>query len=120
MDSHHASIKLASTMDLQFLTMPNYTTAFPFEGRFEYRKAHQWMAANWHTSFYWIGAYIGIIFLGQHWMRSRPRYELRGPLALWNFLLAAFSIMGTYRTIPETIYMLNQKNGFHNSVCFPT
>jgi len=61
-----------------------------------------------------------IIFAGQHWMQKRPRFEMKGILALWNFLLAAFSIMGSYRTVPETFYILNRKNGFHHSVCFPT
>jgi hypothetical protein len=102
------------------VTMPNYTTIFELEEKFDKIPAQAWMEANWTTSFYYIGVYMLFIFAGQHWMKNRPRYEMTGALALWNFILAAFSIMGTYRTIPETFYILNRKNGFHHSVCFPT
>jgi len=108
------------TLNYGYVTLPNYPTFFDFEGKFDHIRAQRWMEENWTTSFYYIGVYMLIIFAGQHWMQNRPRFELRGPLALWNFVLAAFSIFGTYRTIPETVYILNRKNGFHHSVCFPT
>jgi hypothetical protein len=105
---------------VEYVTMPNYSTIFEFEGKFEYVRTHKWMEENWTSSFYYIGVYMLFIFAGQHWMQNRPRFELKGILALWNFLLAAFSIMGSYRTVPETFFILNRKNGFHHSVCFPT
>lgn len=104
---------------LDVITLPNYTTAFEFEWKFDHIESQQWMEENWTSAFYWIGIYMAIIFLGQSWMKDRPRFELRGPLVIWNFSLAAFSILGTYRTLPEIFHILNRKNGFHHSVCFP-
>lgn len=60
-----------------------------------------------------------IIFGGQAWMQNRPAYKLRRALALWNTLLAAFSIAGALRTLPEMIHVLS-KFGFYHSVCNPS
>lgn len=112
---HDAGLKTG--MDL--VTLPNYTTVFEFEWKFDHIESQQWMEENWTSAFYYIGIYMLIIFLGQSYMKDRPRFELRVPLVIWNFSLAAFSILGTYRTLPEIYHILNRKNGFHHSVCFP-
>lgn len=44
------------------------------------------------------------------------RFELRGLLALWNTMLAMFSIMGAIRTAPELFHVLRHYGLFH-SVC---
>ncbi len=49
-------------------------------------------------------------------MRDRPRFELRGALALWSALLAVFSVFGSVRTAPELLHVLN-KYGWEFSVC---
>jgi elongation of very long chain fatty acids protein 6 len=100
-------------------TLPAYTTLFPFEYKFEPIPAVNWMQNNWHTAFYWIGAYLVLIFGGRMWMRSRERFVLKRPLFIWNLLLATFSIFGAYRMIPEHLYMLRQPDAFHQSVCLP-
>jgi len=46
------------------------------------------------------------------------RFQLRGPLIIWNTLLAMFSIMGAARTAPELIHVLRHYGLFH-SVCVP-
>lgn len=46
------------------------------------------------------------------------RYELRGPLVIWNSALAIFSIIGASRTAPELIHVLRHYGLFH-SVCIP-
>ena len=112
-------IRMKDGLGLEYVTMPNYTTIFEFEGKFDHVHSKAWMEENWTVSFYYIGIYMLVIFAGQHWMQGRPRFELRGLLAFWNLLLAAFSILGSYRTIPEMYYILNRKNGFHHSVCYP-
>lgn len=49
-------------------------------------------------------------------MANRKPFKLRKALFLWNFALAAFSITGSIRFLPEIIHTL--KNfGFHQSVC---
>lgn len=52
-------------------------------------------------------------------MATRPRFELRGLLAIWNTGLAMFSIMGASRTAPELIHVLRHHGLFH-SVCVPS
>ncbi|XP_037070592.1 elongation of very long chain fatty acids protein 6-like [Pollicipes pollicipes] len=103
-------------MDAVSMTVPNYTYVFKFEEDFAAVERRQWMEDNWHMSFYYIGIYMVLVFGGQHYMQSRPRFELRNTLALWNFFLAVFSIIGTMRTVPELLFVL-KKFGFHHSCC---
>ena len=45
-------------------------------------------------------------------------FGLKGPLAVWNLLLALFSFVGFLRTAPHLINFLS-RNGFYASVCIP-
>jgi len=98
--------------------MPNYSYVFKFEEDFDTYEQRQWMKENWTSAFYYIGVYMLFIYGGQLYMQSRPRFELRAPLFLWNVFLAVFSIWGTYRSLPELLYVLGNY-GFHYSVCVP-
>jgi len=98
---------------------PNYSYVFGFERRFNHASNVEWMGVFWHTSFYWVAAYMLVIFGGQAYMANRPALKLRRALALWNTLLAAFSIAGALRTLPEMIHVLS-KFGFYHSVCNPS
>lgn len=49
-------------------------------------------------------------------MKSRSRFNLRGPLAVWSGILAIFSILGAIRTVPELFYVLG-KYGWDYSIC---
>lgn len=99
---------------------PNYSFAFQFENEFDYRKTAGWMQENWMSSFYWTAAYLAFIFFGKLYMSTRSEpFRLKLPLAVWNVLLATFSIIGTLRTWPEMIHVLSTF-GFHHSVCSNT
>ena len=98
--------------------MPNYSYVFRFEKDFDTPGQREWMRENWQMCFYYIGAYMLVIFGGQLYMQTRQRFELRGPLFAWNVFLALFSIWGANRTVPELFYVLN-RYGFHYSVCIP-
>ena len=98
---------------------PNYSVIFNFEQRFDYSESRQWMSHNWNLAFVWVAVYMIVIFGGQSYMSSRPAFRLRRILCLWNILLAAFSIVGTIRTLPEMIHVLN-RFGFSHSVCSPS
>jgi len=76
------------------------------------------MADHWKMSFYYAAAYMMVIYAGRIYMHSRPRFELRYPLVVWNISLALFSIWGASRTIPEIFYVLHNF-GFRYSVCIP-
>lgn len=98
---------------------PNYSYIFDFEAHFTHQKTRVWMQNNWTYVFWYSGVYIFVIFVGQQFMANRPRFELRGLLALWNTMLAMFSIMGAFRTAPELIHVLKNYGLFH-SVCVPS
>nr|QKG32709.1 elovl6 [Gecarcoidea lalandii] len=103
---------------MESVTMPNYSYVFKFEEDFDTLEKRRWMKENWIISFYYIGAYMIVIYCGQLYMQTRPRFELRIPLFVWNVFLALFSIWGAYRSAPELLYVLNQF-GFRYSVCIP-
>lgn len=105
-------------VDYMEVTLPNYSYIFNFEETFSHYETKQWMMKNWTNGFYYCGLYMILIFGGQLYMASRPRFELRGILCLWNTLLATFSIIGFTRTAPELIHVLRH-HGLHHSICTP-
>ncbi|GFT38557.1 putative fatty acid elongation protein 3 [Nephila pilipes] len=74
------------------------------------------MVAHWHRAFYSIALYLITIFGLRAYMQSRTPFDLRKPLIVWNICLAAFSIIGTSRMLPEMFYVL-KKYGLTFSVC---
>ncbi|KAG8234645.1 hypothetical protein J437_LFUL006533 [Ladona fulva] len=105
-------------MNYMEVTMPNYSYVFNFEEEFVHQDTRVWMTKNWKYGFYYVGIYMIFIFGGQHYMQSRPRFQLRGVLAVWNIALAAFSLMGACRTVPEFFHVL-RNYGLYHSVCIP-
>lgn len=60
---------------------------------------------------WWVPLAVSVLYcLGVRWgqsvMASRKPFELRSPLAAWNLILAVFSIVGTYKTVPYFLYAL--------------
>ncbi|KAG6804619.1 elongation of very long chain fatty acids protein 6-like [Apis laboriosa] len=104
---------------MEVVTVPNYSYVFNFEENFIHTETKVWMTKNWTNCFYYCGIYMILIFGGKHYMSTRPRFELRGVLALWNTLLASFSIIGLTRTLPELVHVLKHY-GFYHSVCIPS
>lgn len=94
----------------------NESYVFKWEREFDAVQKLTWMEENWSTSFYWISLYMITIFFGRHLMANRKPFKLRGPLILWNVGLALFSIIGTFRTLPEMVYGIN-RYGFDFTVC---
>ncbi|CAF1268578.1 unnamed protein product [Didymodactylos carnosus] len=80
------------------------------------RDLKTFMIEQWHNSFFYAIVYLLLIYTGQIYMKTRPRFELRSALTFWNILLALFSIFGAIRVIPEIIYVL-YKHGFTYSIC---
>lgn len=106
-------------MQYMEVTLPNYSYVFNFENDFAHLETRKWMTQNWTIVFYYIGAYMVLVFGGQYLMQSRQRFELRGVLSVWNTALAAFSIMGACRTAPEFLHTLTH-HGLYQSVCVPS
>ncbi|XP_005794848.1 elongation of very long chain fatty acids protein 6-like [Xiphophorus maculatus] len=89
---------------------------FDFERRFDETRALEWMQENWSKSFIFCGLYAALVFGGRHFMRERPKLNLRRPLALWSLSLAIFSIIGAVRTGKYMLHIIT-KSGFKQSVC---
>ena len=89
---------------------------FSFEESFDYDEFHAWTVRNWTIAFYYAAIYVVLIFAVRRYMATRPRFELRLPLAAWSGMLAIFSIAGAVRTIPELMHVLRW-HGFEESVC---
>ena len=101
---------------------------------FEHSVVRLWMEDNWQGVCTWASiVYLLLIFGGQslmanrsvhlqlilfHELLFREPFQLRGPLTVWNMLLAVFSIMGAARTLPEFIHTFSTQ-GFHHSLCVP-
>lgn len=52
---------------------PNYSYVFDFENDFIHEETRTWFLKNWTWVFYYCGAYMLVIFGGQHLMQYRPR-----------------------------------------------
>lgn len=78
---------------------PPTITPFTFE-RFDADKCRKWMARYWPVALVASGIYLLLIFGGQRMMKKRTGFGLRTLLALWNVMLATFSICGFLRTFP--------------------
>jgi elongation of very long chain fatty acids protein 6 len=50
-----------------------------------------------------VGAYLVMVFGGQYVMKNRDPIAAKPLFRLWNFLLAAFSIFGTYKVVPTFV-----------------
>lgn len=61
---------------------------------------------------------LNYLFFSSSVSPSHCRFQLRGPLIIWNTMLAMFSIMGAFRTAPELLHVLRHYGLFH-SVCVP-
>ncbi|XP_076007745.1 very long chain fatty acid elongase 6-like [Genypterus blacodes] len=89
---------------------------YNFERYFDQKSALDWMQENWNKSFMFCGLYAALVFGGQHYMRERPKLNLRRPMVLWSLSLAIFSIIGAVRTGMYMTHVLTTR-GFQQSVC---
>jgi len=108
---------------MEVLSSPDnrsYTYIWQFEEEFDASAVKSWTQANWREVVAWCsGAYMLLVFGGQHYMASRPPFKLRGALTVWNIFLAIFSIIGAARTLPEFLHTLS-KHGLYSSFCSPS
>lgn len=98
----------------------NYTNLFFYEKKFFNERyiasKKDWMTKNWHLSLIYAAIYVVAVFSIQYVMKFRQKFDLRRGLIAWNFVLAAFSIMGCIRVWPE-FYHTIKRFGFEHSFC---
>ena len=99
-----------------------YCSIHPLHHEFECGKDfayfQSWCLSHPHLPIYAVIGYVVAIYAGSLWMKSRPAFDLKRPLFLWNATLAAFSIMGAIRTGTELVHVLGT-TGFYGSICYP-
>ncbi|XP_014671216.1 PREDICTED: putative fatty acid elongation protein 3 [Priapulus caudatus] len=100
-------------MDENFM---NYSVIFDIERGFDFAEAKDWTRERLPLTVYSSLVYVVAIFAIQSYMKSRPPFGLRAPLATWNFLLAAFSFCGVLRTVPELVHSISTY-GYPYTVC---
>jgi elongation of very long chain fatty acids protein 6 len=52
--------------------------------------------------------YVGLVFLGQHWMKNRKPFELGNALVWWNGFLTVLSWAMAIRLVPPLIFRIQQ------------
>jgi len=95
-----------------------WNTPFAFEQEsLAYIPYFRNISAQYATYSYAAAAlYVVVILAIKSWMEKRESYSLKGPLVLWNFIMAAFSTFGALRTVPFFVNTLATK-GFTASCC---
>ena len=85
------------------VTMPLLPLLGRIESRFDIHQASVWMEQNWSWSIYVSSLYLMLVVAGRQWMQSRPPFNLRKMLIMWNTGLATFSVCGTLTVVPPLI-----------------
>ena len=76
----------------------------------------QYFRETWYVPLVVSIIYLLLIPIGQRFMATRPAYELRTPLFVWNALLSVFSIIGVFRVLPHFLFGL-YNNGPMYFIC---
>lgn len=79
---------------------------FPFEATWKANYAHAMFNLYWHYSLVIVAAYVALVYWGQKRMANRKPYSLKGPLFVWNAVLAVFSFVAFVRMAEEMFFVL--------------
>jgi elongation of very long chain fatty acids protein 6 len=60
--------------------------------------------------------YLLLCYFGTNYMKGREPFNILSQLAVWNLILAIFSIYGTIRVVPHFLFKLSNMT-FEESVC---
>lgn len=105
---------------IDFSQFPGYQGSFFVE---DFLKIHADFIhknlSKWYYSFYISIFYLVVIYLLKLFMTNRQPFQMKPVLIGWNILLAIFSIIGSFRCIPEfTNVLIN--HGLQHSYCQST
>ena len=86
------------------------------ENEFNHTSAIEFMKRWRHLAVYLSVFYVAVVFGIQYPMKNRTKWNLRGPLMVWNSIMAVFSILGFYSTgVIQWQYAFY--NGWERSIC---
>lgn len=71
-----------------------------------------WLQENWTLSIYYALVYLVLVYISTKFFEQRNKFRIYRSLAAWNIVLAAFSILGTIRFLPNFIDYFCE-NGFN-------
>jgi len=99
----------------------NYPVLEPFyldvEKKYDVLPILDGMAANNYViPFVAVIVYFSLCYFLSQYMKNRPAYDLRGPLAVWNLFLSIFSMYGTLRVTPHLLDKMTRMT-FEETVC---
>uniref|UniRef100_A0AC35U6S5 Elongation of very long chain fatty acids protein n=1 Tax=Rhabditophanes sp. KR3021 TaxID=114890 RepID=A0AC35U6S5_9BILA len=84
--------------------------------KFSEKKGKDWIIDQFPLAIQLSCFYVVVVFGIKFLMRNRQPFTLTVPLNIWNFILAAFSIMGTIQLTSEFFGTI-ASNGLFNSYC---
>lgn len=91
--------------------------AIGFETLTDSLKSGYMFKENYNVSLYAIALYfVFVVYLGPRIMKNREPFHLRVPLALWNFFLSIFSLLGFIRVVPTFVGIISA--GLTYSQCY--
>ena len=96
--------------------LPRYSYTFDIERSFSYEWGRTFLIENTWIPITAITVYLTMIVTGRYLMKDRKPFKLTQVLFYWNLALAAFSIMGSIRSIPE-FYHVATKFGLNHTIC---
>mmetsp|Transcript_126063 Transcript_126063/g.356460 ORF Transcript_126063/g.356460 Transcript_126063/m.356460 type:complete len:352 (+) Transcript_126063:81-1136(+) len=73
---------------------------------------------HWWVGYAAVSMYVLALCWGTEYMGKREPFKLKAPLALWNLLLAVFSLLGALR-VGSHLALLLGTYGFEYTVCRP-
>ena len=77
-----------------------------FEKKYDPIPVLEWMRNHPIVPMVAVVLYATLIFGGQHMMRNKKPWNMRGLMALWNLSLSVFSWIGMFRTLPQLAHNL--------------
>ncbi|CAJ0601535.1 unnamed protein product [Cylicocyclus nassatus] len=82
-------------------------------GDFDYERAKDYCASLEGFSIKVAICYMVTIFSIKYYMRDKKAYDLQLPLNIWNFILAVYSALGFYYTVPTFLRVVYNKGITH-------
>lgn len=91
-------------------------TLFRDDGSFYTAAFLDWLGESWSIPLVAVSIYMVLLYFGTNWMKIRPAYKLKLPLAAWNTFLAVFSLAGVMVLLPNFLHVISTY-GVQESTC---
>ena len=91
-------------------------TSTSFEKNFLSTNAVGWAKSHPFAPIVICALYLIGVFGGKHIMRERKGFSIINELAIWNFLLSLFSVIGAMKTVPHLMANILTRS-FSDTIC---